>query len=102
MTVETQDIKILDPKNMIDLTSIVLSWSRGSNTSKQARSKGTQHTSADSRYHAHSLRIQYYANHVRKTNVQHTDTKSGNHSEIISHNLYSTLLLCTTNYLPSN
>ena len=52
---------------------------------------------ANSHYHAHSLRIKYYVNCVRRTNVQHTDTKSSNHSEIISHNLYSTLL-CTTNH----
>ena len=44
-------------------------------------------TAANSHSHAHSLRVQYYVNHVRRTNVQHRDTKSSNHSKIISHNV---------------
>ena len=55
----------------------------------------------NSHYYAHSLHVQYYVNHVRRINVQHKDTKSSNHSETISYNIYSTLLY-TTKYLPTN
>ena len=53
---------------------------------------------ANSHNYAHSLCIQYYVNHVPRTNVQHTDTKSTSHSEIISYYLYDSTLLCTTNH----